>query len=117
MDAVAPPYQGLLGRDMSDAQTAAREAALLKTFGFAFGAQLTIVEPQALDAAYSLLKTRRDQIPADLTESVSKIEADLHQFIVGVKAVKDKVKQKDAQLWETLYKEAMQDLREYGARE
>ncbi len=86
---------------------AANGAALLKVFGFAFGAELQLVTPDKLSEAFSTLDAI--EVPKDRIELVDKIKADIAGFIADVKATKKTVKDEDAAVWETIYRTAMND--------
>lgn len=87
-------------------------AALLKVFGFAFGAELQLVSPDKLRMAFVTLD--KVQVPADRINLVDKIKANIGEFIAEVKATKKTVKDKDPKQWEDMYKVAMEKTKAFS---
>lgn len=90
------------------ATTSARQAAILKRTGIAYGADFEIhVVPDAEDVKNSLEKLNASAVPSDMADFVDWVNADLTGVIHNINTCIEDVKASDPELWTTKYKAAM----------
>ena len=83
------------------AKVGAREAVLLKTFGFASGTTLELADAESLVLAHERLAAAT--LPDELRESAQEMQKNINVFVARVKDKKARVVAHDVELWEAAY--------------